>query len=265
MINPREYFTQLALLLLSLLAAAFLGGCATKPTQVQTWEIGSVSGEDYAKLVANNRMPQRRGFWDAQAYATTPGEERIVINLKHQRAFYYKGNELVGMSPVATGKEGHETPDGMYTIIEKQRDHASSLYGKYVDAATGQVVRTNVNTREDSPPSGAVYEGAPMPYFLRLKHHDSGITSIGLHGGLVPRGPASHGCIRLPDNMAQQFFRHAQAGMPVRVERADPRSRMVAIQRVPESLTATPDRFPVNENGNMIKLPAPRLPGDRVY
>jgi hypothetical protein len=57
-----------------------------------------------------------------------------------------------------------------------------------------------------------------MPYFLRFRHHNSGATSMGTHSGYLPGYPASHGCIRMPDNMAQKFYYNAPVGTAVSVE-----------------------------------------------
>ncbi len=262
-ILPALYGKRLELLVLGV-ALLITAGCATKPAQVQSYQIGSVSGQDYAKLVANQRMPTRKGFWDSEAYAAATGQKRIVVNLKAQRAFFYKGQELVGMSPVATGKAGHRTPDGSYTLIGKDRDHESNLYGTFVNAA-GDVVQSDVDARTDTPPPGATFAGAPMPYFLRLKHHASGVTSIGLHGGRVPRGPASHGCIRLPNAMARQFYDHAETGMPVTIECASPQVAMLSQETLPYDFSAMEGVATLDEKTNTFSLPEPDLPGDGVY
>jgi hypothetical protein len=62
---------------------------------------------------------------------------------------------------------------------------------------------------KDRRPRGAVFRGAPMPYFLRIH------GSIGMHAGYLPGYPASHGCIRLPKQMAVRFYRNAAIGTPV--------------------------------------------------
>ncbi len=139
------------------------------------------------------------------------GPGRIVIDLSEQRAAFYRGEKLVGDTVVSTGRNGFETPTGSYRIIQKDKDHASTLYGAFVDA-DGDVVKSDVDVTKDRPPSGTVFRGAKMPYFLRFH------GGYGLHGGRVPAHRASHGCVRLPRDMAPHFFRNADFGTPVIVE-----------------------------------------------
>jgi lipoprotein-anchoring transpeptidase ErfK/SrfK len=138
------------------------------------------------------------------------GNPRIKVNLNEQRAYFYKGGNLVGVSAVATGREGYGTPSGKFKVTQKSPDHASNLYGDYVDA-DGNVVQPNVDVRKDPKPPGTTFRGAPMPYFLRIH------GGVGMHAGFLPGYPASHGCIRLPQQMAATFFNEVQIGTPVEV------------------------------------------------
>lgn len=147
-------------------------------------------------------------YWDGDRAQGSPA---ITINLREQVAYFYKGGVLVGRSAVSTGREGHGTSPGKFRITELDPDHASNLYGSYVDAS-GATVKSDVNTRNSSPPKGARYVGAPMPYFMRF----DGAT--GMHAGFLPGYPASHGCIRMPLPMATAFFRSVAIGTPVTVQ-----------------------------------------------
>lgn len=147
------------------------------------------------------------GYWNGDGVTGSPS---IEIRLGEQKAYFYKGEKLVGMSPVSTGREGYNTPGGRFRVIQKNPDHVSNLYGNYVDE-TGKVVMANVGVHRDPKPPGTHFEGASMPYFLRIN------GAVGLHGGYLPGYPASHGCIRLPMNMAEIYFSNAHAGMPVSV------------------------------------------------
>ena len=148
-------------------------------------------------------------YWDGAG----SGEPRIVIDLDQQRAYFYKGDQIVGVSAVSTGREGYDTPAGEFRIMEKDREHVSSLYGNYVDQS-GQVVMENVEADKDPRPRGTIFRGAAMPYFLRIH------GGIGIHAGYLPGYPASHGCIRLPEKMALQFFQNAAVGTPVEIRHA---------------------------------------------
>lgn len=142
---------------------------------------------------------------------SVPGKTSIVIDLSEQRAYLYRGKTLVIESYASTGREGYSTPTGKFSVIQKDRDHRSGLYGAYV--ANGRVIVPNVDVRKTRRPSGTVFEGAPMPYFLRI------VGGIGLHAGHVPNYPASHGCIRLPEGDAREFFEVAKLGTPVTIRR----------------------------------------------
>jgi lipoprotein-anchoring transpeptidase ErfK/SrfK len=146
-------------------------------------------------------------YWDGDRALGCP---RIKINVEDQRAYFYKGDQIVGVSAVSTGREGYNTHPGKFRITDKDIDHVSSLYGDYV-GQNGDVVVQNVEDKKDPKPRGTVFRGAPMPYFLRLH------GGIGMHAGYLPGYPASHGCIRLPAQMAIKFFEGAPVGTPVEI------------------------------------------------
>ena len=136
----------------------------------------------------------------------------IRINLGLQKAYFYKGGQLVGVSKIATGKEGNATPSGTYKIIQKNRHHRSNLYGMFKDNVTHEVVNDDVDIEQDPVPPGCYFEGASMPYFMRFH------GGIGMHTGYLPGYNASHGCVRMPDHMAQKFFANVDIGTPVIVD-----------------------------------------------
>ncbi len=140
------------------------------------------------------------------------GPPSITINLSEQKAYFYKGDTLAGVALVATGKEGYDTPAGTVHIIEKVKDKHSDTYGYMYDAA-GNVVSYDADIRVDAVPPGGHFEGAPMPYWMRIT------GAIGMHQGPipVPGSPASHGCIRTSKVVIEQFFENARVGMPVRI------------------------------------------------
>lgn len=148
-----------------------------------------------------------RAFWHGDGVAGSP---RIVINLSEQRARYYKGGELVGETPISSGTSGHSTPTGSFRVTQKDLHHRSSTYGDYV-YPDGRVARADVDVRKDARPPGSRYLGANMRYFMRIN------GPIGMHEGFLPGYPASHGCIRLPTQMAAIFFRETPHGTPVQV------------------------------------------------
>lgn len=150
-------------------------------------------------------------FWDGDA---AQGTSTIRINLGEQKAKFYKGGQLVGISQISSGREGFNTPTGTYKILQKNADHASNLYGVW-KTSDGTVIDDDVDVRKrPTPPAGARFEGAPMPNFMRLTN-----GGVGMHAGYLPGFPASHGCIRMPEWMSEHFFANVKLGTKVVVER----------------------------------------------
>lgn len=139
------------------------------------------------------------------------GRPSIVVRLHEQQAYLYRGRHLTAASRISSGREGHRTPIGSFSVIRKDEDHRSSLYGNYVDGS-GRVVRPSVDIRKDPKPPHSKFLGASMPYFLEFS------PGYGLHQGYLPGVPASHGCIRLPYWKARQFYDAAHIGTPVVVK-----------------------------------------------
>ena len=150
----------------------------------------------------------RYGYWKGNG---GPGSPKIVVHLREQKAYFYKGKLVVGESTVSTGRPGFSTPPGRYHVISKDRNHISSEFGDYVDN-NGNVVKSNVDARKDSQPPGTHFDGARMPYCM---HFNGGYA---MHEGYVPPYAASHGCIRLPKGMAEHFFDASPEGTPVVVQ-----------------------------------------------
>jgi hypothetical protein len=190
-----------------LVCTMFLTGCATERESATspffpTRNLAQRS-EEYGDEIS---------YWDG---AASRGAPRIAIDLEQQRAYFYKGGKIVGISVVSTGREGYDTPSGEFRITQKDLTHVSSIYGDYVDR-NGQVVMENVDVTQDPRPHGTVFRGAPMPYFLRIN------GGIGMHAGYLPGYPASHGCIRMPKEMAAHFFQNAPIGTPVAIRQEQP-------------------------------------------
>ena len=142
----------------------------------------------------------------------TPDNARVIVSISKQRALLMVGEEIGIDSPISSGKRGHGTPTGSFTVLEKDKDHRSSLYGDYKDSK-GRTVRGGISARIDSAPSGTHFVGAPMKWFMRLTWE-----GVGMHVGILPGYPASHGCIRMPEPAAAQFYSKVKVGTPVRVD-----------------------------------------------
>ena len=141
------------------------------------------------------------------------GPLKVTIDLSDQAAYFDRGTVRVGRSRVATGLPGRSTPVGSYTITEKTADKASNLYGQII-ADDGTVLVPDADSRKDKVPEGAKYYGAPMPNWMRLTS-----SGIGMHAGPIPNpgSPASHGCIRMPPEMALTLYNHVELGTPVKI------------------------------------------------
>jgi hypothetical protein len=154
-------------------------------------------------------IPDDASYWDGDS---AQGSPVIKISRSQQKAFFYKGGTLVGVSRISSGSEDHGTPAGTYKITEKDKDHKSSVYGVFKDRATGQTTNDNVDIRVDKPKPSEIFYNAPMPNFMRIN------GGIGMHTGYLPGYAASHGCIRMPHHMSTHFFENVAVGTPVIVE-----------------------------------------------
>ncbi len=200
-----------------LLVALLASGCASNSMRAPT--VREINSGRYETLYlgANGQVVSRstqaaktqaEGFWNGDGVSGSPS---IVIDLSEQVAIFYKGGKEVGMSPISSGREGYNTPAGNFVIQQKDQNHLSTLYGDYVDAA-GNVVEKNIGINENPQPRGTHFVGAPMPYYMRIHN------GVGMHAGYLPGVPASHGCIRMPEHMAEIFYANAPEGTPVRVK-----------------------------------------------
>jgi len=143
------------------------------------------------------------------------GPTRIQISLSEQIARIYKGEQEVGWTYVATGLSSHPTPTGNFSIIEKKADKVSNKYGVIVNES-GEIVDGDASPGRDRVPSGCRYIPASMPHWMRLTSF-----GVGMHAGPIPDPgkPASHGCIRLPHEMAEKLYSNVVVGTPVTITR----------------------------------------------
>jgi len=167
------------------------------------------SSKPYLEGYQTQPTKEEVGYWDGDGVEGAP---KIKLNLDQQKAYFYKGSQLVGQSPISSGDETHKTPKGTFKVTQKSADHKSSLYGVIKDNATGEIVRADADTRKHKAKAGQTFVNAPMQHFLRFN------GAIGMHKGHLPGYPASHGCVRLPGHMAKIFFENANYGTPVIVE-----------------------------------------------
>ncbi len=197
---------------LSLIAAACaLAACGDDDARygARTEYMANLSGTQGVAYNQRSQPNDSVSYWDGDG---VPGPVHIEVRLGEQRAYFFKGDQLVGVAQVSTGREGFNTPTGNYKVIQKDKDHRSTLYGDYVDANNPTVVvKANVEVGKDPKPPGTVFLGSSMPYFLRV------VNGVGMHAGYLPGVPASHGCIRMPEFMAENYFYNTPMGAPVSI------------------------------------------------
>jgi hypothetical protein len=126
--------------------------------------------------------------------AVTMGPLVMVVSITEQRAYVYRNGVLIGATTVSTGRPGHATPVGVFTVLQKQKEHRSTIY-----------------------------DGAPMPYMERLTW-----GGVALHAGGLPGYPESHGCIHLPSEFARLLFDVSNNGMTVVIGAEDKAPTRVA-------------------------------------
>ena len=144
--------------------------------------------------------------------AANPDSTHVIVSLSRQRVLLYNGEQVAIDAPISSGKKGHSTPEGHFHVLVKEPNHYSNIYGNFCDRE-GRVVRGGVSAVIDSAPAGTHFIGAPMKWFMRLT--DSG---VGMHIGILPGYAASHGCVRLPADIAPLIYQKVRVGTPVTVE-----------------------------------------------
>ena len=156
-----------------------------------------------------NSSPSRSGSLYAWEGDSLSGAMAVTIDLSEQKAYLSRGGQPAGWTYVASGKSGHRTPTGSFSVTEKVRDKRSTSWGRIVDG-DGDVVVSDAKSGRDG---GGRFVGAPMPYWMRFA------GAVGMHAGNIPNpgSPASHGCVRLPRGMAEILFGVVEIGTPVKV------------------------------------------------
>lgn len=175
-----------------------------------------------AAILAASVVPPAEALQGEPAAVSPKDPLKLVVSLRAQRVDVYRGGRLIHRSRVSTGKDGHNTPSGVFSILQKRKWHRSNIYSR-----------------------------APMPFMQRLTW-----SGIALHAGHVPNYPASHGCIRLPPPFAKKLFGITDEGAHVVVVRGEVAPAQIAhgalfrpapppvLLTVPPPGAATPDAAP---------------------
>ncbi|MBW0000786.1 MAG: L,D-transpeptidase [Verrucomicrobia bacterium] len=136
-------------------------------------------------------------------------DKEVIINLTQQAAYLLQNRQVVLESPISSGRDGWRTPTGHFHVLAKDASHESGSFGSIRDGG-GRAVNSSATPASYVPP-GCRYVPAPMPYFIEFA------PKVGMHAGYLPGVPASHGCVRMPRDLAAQFFAAVPVGTPVYV------------------------------------------------
>lgn len=149
------------------------------------------------------------------------GPTSVKINLDEQKAYIYRGGQQAGWTMLASGKSGHASPTGTFSVLEKCEQKYSNTYG-VIENSEGRIINGDAQAGVTPVPPGCRFVGASMPYWMRLTSY-----GVGMHAGIIPDPglPASHGCIRLPPPMAQKLFSVISEGSRVVVSGSAPSSK----------------------------------------
>lgn len=183
---------------IGLTLGTLLAGCSTAPkpqavaivapppppASPYRWTQGDSAKAQQAFAATFEKAVMKPGEYIWSAEIPKQGDTRVVVDLLNQMAYVYRGDILVGATTVSSGKEGKETPLGIWPVLAKQKFHRSRKYND-----------------------------APMPFMERLDRY-----GVALHGGNNPGYRASHGCVRLPLKFAEKLYSLTKVGTVVVIE-----------------------------------------------
>jgi lipoprotein-anchoring transpeptidase ErfK/SrfK len=157
--------------------------------------IDAVEDRRAAAIIDGEAKKLKAGKFAWQPDLAPTGPVEMVVSLKAQRAYIYRGERLIGVTSVSTGRKGNDTPTGSFPILQKKKMHFSNLYNN-----------------------------APMPNMQRMTW-----DGVALHAGNIPGYAASHGCVRLPREFSELLFKVTSIGSVVHVVDETPPSGLNAL------------------------------------
>ena len=177
---------QLALALAAVSALAISIPATPAAASVETYEAKSQASEaaamaraDMYEAFGDKELKPGQYLW--RNVPESAGPERVVVSLSDQLAYLYRGNTLVAVSTISSGKAEKPTPTGIFNVLDKKPMYRSKKY-----------------------------DNAPMPHMMRIDSY-----GIALHAGLLPGQTASHGCLRMPAPFAAKLYTVTPVGTPV--------------------------------------------------
>src|SRR4051794_23941006 len=154
-------------------------GLETVEAKVQADDAAMHAAFDMFEAFGFRTLKPGRYLW--RDVPESAGPERVVVSLTDQLAYLYRGDTLVAVSTISSGKDEKPTPTGIFAVRGKTPMYRSKKY-----------------------------DNAPMPFAKFIDQY-----GVALHGGVTPGYPASHGCIRLPIAFAKKLYTVTGVGTPV--------------------------------------------------
>jgi lipoprotein-anchoring transpeptidase ErfK/SrfK len=151
----------------------------TYAAQMEASDAASQARIDMLEAFGPKRVRPGQYLW--RDVPESAGPERVVVSLSDQLAYLYRGDTLMAVAAISTGRDDKPSPTGIFSVLEKKPFYRSKKY-----------------------------DNAPMPWMERIDQY-----GIALHGGYNPGYPASHGCIRLPLAFAKKLYTVTDVGTPV--------------------------------------------------
>lgn len=151
----------------------------TYEAQMQASDAASRAAFDRFEVFGFKQLKPGQFLW--RDIPDSAGAQRVVISLSNQMAYLYRGDTLVAVSTISTGRDEKPTPTGIFSVLDKKPFYRSKKY-----------------------------DNAPMPWMQRIDQY-----GIALHAGYNPGRPASHGCVRLPSAFAKKLYSVTDVGTPV--------------------------------------------------
>jgi hypothetical protein len=155
------------------------GALETYEAQMEASDAASAAALDMFQVFGFKTLRPGQYLWRELPPSAGPG--RLVVSLSDQLAYLYRGDELMAVTTISTGRDDKPTPTGIFSVLDKKPFYRSKKY-----------------------------DNAPMPFMQRIDQY-----GVALHGGFNPGYPASHGCIRLPVAFAKKLYGVTDIGTPI--------------------------------------------------
>ena len=165
---------------LSTLSAPAVASVETVEAKAEAADAAMMARADM-DMVFGSKFPKPGQYiWRSGGFDGAP---RVIVSIRDQLAYLYRGDDLVAVAAISTGKDEKPTPTGIFSVLDKKPMHRSIKY-----------------------------DNAPMPFMQRIDDY-----GVALHAGHNPGYPASHGCIRLPAEFAKRLFQITDLGATVMI------------------------------------------------